>query len=331
MTHPDSEKNKLQAEYLNNCHPKDRRFNELMFMIGNATFRFHQLSQKFEVTEDLWKEWLEGLPATIKSEMEKQGFEECKKILAFTRYINERNDIGFEEFLKKNIKPEDIQEYTKLISIKAYNCLPLVNYSALSDKIVPMIGDIIKQKRILNNWTTRTLAEKAGITANMVSDYERGIYKPRTKVISKLARALDIPVSDLTAPDDPTQSESHKVIRKMAIANKLRELRESRHWSVRELAQRANINHRTVTRYETGKAQPSRQVIIKLASAFNIPFTELAEAKISKTHQVVVPEMVQDTLNKFILLDAKDQLAIRMVIEALADKQQHRGRSNPLD
>ncbi|WP_332369847.1 hypothetical protein [Spirosoma telluris] len=39
--------------------------------------------------------------------MQKQGIDEAKRGYPFRRYVLERNDLGMDEFLKKNLSPED--------------------------------------------------------------------------------------------------------------------------------------------------------------------------------------------------------------------------------
>ena len=55
-----------------------------------------------------------------------------------------------------------------------------------------------------------------------------------------------------------------------ALGNWLKGLRESRDWSLREAAQRADVDHAYVYRLETGaKEPPSTEVIDKLIKALN--------------------------------------------------------------
>ena len=116
MTHPDEECNKAQAKFLEDCDPKHRRFHELMFMVGNATYRYHQQAKEFEPTSTDWKEWLEGLDEPIKKEMESKGFDGCKGVLSFTRYVMEKNDVGLKSYLEANINKAELAEYRKLIA-----------------------------------------------------------------------------------------------------------------------------------------------------------------------------------------------------------------------
>lgn len=113
--HPDPEKRKEQADFLQRCAPEKRRFHELMFMIGNVTFRYHQEARKYKPSQEDWREWISGLNEPIKSAMEKRGFEECKGILSFTRYVMEKNDRGLDEYIKQHIDPKDFEEYNTFL------------------------------------------------------------------------------------------------------------------------------------------------------------------------------------------------------------------------
>lgn len=60
-----------------------------------------------------------------------------------------------------------------------------------------MIGEKIKQLRISRNWTTRALAEKIGTAQGMIPRYESGDAIPRSAIVQKIAKAFDVPISDL--------------------------------------------------------------------------------------------------------------------------------------
>jgi len=111
MKHPEEKYNKNQAKYLEKCSPEQREFHAQLFRIGNATYRYHQLATESEPTEEYYFEWLQGLPENIRKDMKERGFEGCKNILSFTRYVNERNDIGMDEYLKENLSPEDFKAH----------------------------------------------------------------------------------------------------------------------------------------------------------------------------------------------------------------------------
>ncbi len=67
------------------------------------------------LTQEDYKEWLEGLPERVRNGMEKLGFEGCKTVFPFARYVMKKNDIGLEEYIKMHMDNEDYIDYQKLI------------------------------------------------------------------------------------------------------------------------------------------------------------------------------------------------------------------------
>lgn len=114
MKHPNPDCQESQAEFLRNCPEEQREFHERMFRIGNATYIYHQQVESLNDKElyPYYLEWLEGLPAHISADMKNRGFEQCKFALSFTRYVNERKDIGLDEWMKEHLSEEDYK-FTK--------------------------------------------------------------------------------------------------------------------------------------------------------------------------------------------------------------------------
>ena len=56
----------------------------------------------------------------------------------------------------------------------------------------------------------------------------------------------------------------------MHLGNKIKELRKDKNISQDELAEKINIDGRQISRYENDKMNPSIEVLIKIAEAFNI-------------------------------------------------------------
>jgi hypothetical protein len=114
VKHPDGFCNQEQENLLKSCPDSMRRYHELLFTYGNITYRYHQRAAN-GITEELWLEWLEGLPEKVQAGMKQKGFEECKTILPFTRYVMERNDEGLNEYIERNMDQNDFLEYLKLL------------------------------------------------------------------------------------------------------------------------------------------------------------------------------------------------------------------------
>lgn len=69
-------------------------------------------------------------------------------------------------------------------------------------------------------------------------------------------------------------SEDDKALSKRA-ARRVRELRESRGWSVTELARRAGMEAPNVHRFESARHVPSTATLLKLAASLKVPLSRL--------------------------------------------------------
>lgn len=117
VKHPDDKCNKQQEEFIVKASEADKRFHELLFSFGNATYHYHSRAKEFEPNETDFQEWLEGLPENIREDMSKKGLGYCKSVLSFTRYVNEKKDIGFDEFVK-DLMGDEYKEYRLLAKLE---------------------------------------------------------------------------------------------------------------------------------------------------------------------------------------------------------------------
>jgi len=113
MIHPNPLNQKNQRDFLLQCSPTEREYHASIFRIGNAAFVYHQLASETSLTKlkSFYLEWLEGLPSNIRKDVEKKGFEKCRTMWPFARYVNERNDVGMDEWMKKHLSDEDYDFY----------------------------------------------------------------------------------------------------------------------------------------------------------------------------------------------------------------------------
>ncbi len=116
MKHPNPQINEYQRQFLEKCNPEIKDFHERLFRVGNATFVYHQKAYSKEIPKQYFNEWLEGLPEPIRTDMEKRGFEGCKTVLSFTRYVNERRDVGMNKWMKEHLSVEDFEYWNNLKS-----------------------------------------------------------------------------------------------------------------------------------------------------------------------------------------------------------------------
>jgi len=117
MKHPNSQNQKNQDTFLAKCSESDKEYHERIFRIGNATIHYHRLANNIDDDATLqlyFEEWLEGLPVNIRKDMRKKGLGKCKTILPFARYVNERSDIGMDEWMKEHLCEKDYAYYKEV-------------------------------------------------------------------------------------------------------------------------------------------------------------------------------------------------------------------------
>jgi len=85
------------------------------------------------------------------------------------------------------------------------------------------------------------------------------------------------------------------------LAEKIKELRVAREWTQHELAERSGVTRESVASIETGKIKnPSAEIFIKLAQAFNVPPEALyqaagyiKDAQLTQAHQRTPEELIE--------------------------------------
>lgn len=111
VKHPLEHCNEAQEDFLMRSPQELRRINELIFSYANATYRYHHAASEQQPTHQDYEEWLEGLPDNIASDMAAKGFEECRAIPSFIRYVKEKHAVGQDEYVRGLMGDEEYQEY----------------------------------------------------------------------------------------------------------------------------------------------------------------------------------------------------------------------------
>jgi len=75
------------------------------------------------------------------------------------------------------------------------------------------IGPAIRARRRARSLTLEALAARSGVSRAMVSDIERGVKNPTIKVVSQIAAALDLSVSDLLEERRPEAARELSIVR----------------------------------------------------------------------------------------------------------------------
>lgn len=64
-----------------------------------------------ELTESLFKEWIQALDEPMKSSFLKEGFEKAKTALPFLRFALELNDFGLRDYMRDHLGEKDFKYY----------------------------------------------------------------------------------------------------------------------------------------------------------------------------------------------------------------------------
>lgn len=115
MKHPNKKQQENQEKFLSKLPEEQREEHARLFRFGNAAYVYHQESEQLEPTKKDFEEWLTGLPENVRRDMIIKGFELCKSVLSFSRYVMEKNDIGMGEWMEQHLSKADYNEYLKII------------------------------------------------------------------------------------------------------------------------------------------------------------------------------------------------------------------------
>lgn len=73
------------------------------------------------------------------------------------------------------------------------------------------LGAMIKDQR-LGRFTVEELAERAGVSAGLISQIERGIGNPSFATLLRLANSLELPLASMFT--DPNEGQNHMLVRR---------------------------------------------------------------------------------------------------------------------
>lgn len=90
MEHPNKEQRENQKKILAQLPEEQREEHALLFRFGNAAYIYHKEANSFKPTRTDFEEWLIGLPENVRNDMKIKGFEGCKGVFSFTRYVMEK-------------------------------------------------------------------------------------------------------------------------------------------------------------------------------------------------------------------------------------------------
>ena len=106
-----------QQSVLDSLSEEDRQQTAFMFRTGNVASHFYNESTA-EPTEEDFIDWLTGLHADIATRYRQEGFEKHRLSLPLRRHAAERNDMGFEQYMKTYLTEQDYARWEKVAGDK---------------------------------------------------------------------------------------------------------------------------------------------------------------------------------------------------------------------
>lgn len=112
------------------------------------------------------------------------------------------------------------------------------------------------------------------------------------------------------------------------LPDHLKELREQRGWSLRELAEKSGLSNGYISLLENGRVEsPSVTVLGKLAKAFAVPLDELLRAAGVETEPASTGEVDPQLVSALRRLDSGARAEVLTFANYLAERPRGRRRS----
>ena len=147
------------------------------------------------------------------------------------------------------------------------------------------------QKALTKSGMTRSeLADKAGISRPMITNYLKGNYKAKQNNVFKLAKALNIPESDLIedgafSATTPAELPEKSELKMTFYYKKFKSLRKDIGMSQLEVGQKLGLAKSTIAMYESGKRTPDFETIEVICDLFNVNMSELSDSKLATKYE----------------------------------------------
>lgn len=119
------------------------------------------------------------------------------------------------------------------------------------------MGDQIRAMRQIRGLTQKELAEKLGISAVGVAQWENGLRCPKIETLKRIADALEMPIGSFL----PSMGFGE------SIGNRIKTVRENSKMTQAALAKKMDVTPQTVSQYERNEIVPKPVTIKKFAEA----------------------------------------------------------------
>lgn len=140
------------------------------------------------------------------------------------------------------------------------------------------VGQRLRYLRKLKNLTQQDLANSLGINRSTYARYETGDHEADYETLNKLADFFDVSVDYILGrTDNPSPPSTRRIDRGTTIGKRLKQLREERQLTLRQLAQVAHVSHSFISDIEQGRSNPSIETLKALARALGVSLTDLTD------------------------------------------------------
>lgn len=149
-----------------------------------------------------------------------------------------------------------------------------------------ILGVLLRDARIAAGKSMKDLGEVIGVSGGSIGSFERGVKAPTLPELELLAFYLDMPIrhfwEDHTISDEPHPSQELEVenllsLRHGSIGVLLRQAREEKNWSQKELAKHSGISTGRIRRYENGETGVPLPELEMLANTLDIELMEFSD------------------------------------------------------
>lgn len=149
-----------------------------------------------------------------------------------------------------------------------------------------ILGVLLRDARIAAGKSMKELGEVIGLSSASIGSFERGVKAPTLPELELLAFYLDVPIrhfwEDRTISGEPHPSQQLEVerllsIRHSSIGTLLRQTREARDISQKELAKATGVSTGRIRRYENGETGVPLPELELLAQTLQIDLAEFSD------------------------------------------------------
>lgn len=131
------------------------------------------------------------------------------------------------------------------------------------------VGEKIRVLRKKLDYTQQELAEKSGVAAVTIQQYERGVRVPKIDILVKIADALDVDINYFLHDNYSDNSDS--------VGEKIRIARINARMTKADVARKMGIAYSTYDGYEKGYRTPKIEVLRNIADALKVSLADILD------------------------------------------------------